>query len=159
MFPSTTAAPRTELDLLADQLRRIQAGEAWHGPSVAEALAGCTAAQAARRPVSGGHTIGEIAYHLRVVEDGVRRRLAGVSEGPESDWPANSDTSASEWRDSVNQLVETQRATLEALTRLSPDRLHAPLPGKDHSSWFEIMGLIQHNAYHAGQIALLRKGG
>jgi uncharacterized damage-inducible protein DinB len=159
MSASTTAAAGTELELLTDQLRRIQAGEAWHGPSVAEALAGCTAAQAGMRPVSGGHTISEIVYHLRVVEDGVRRRLAGESESSESDWSARTDASPSGWRDSVNQLVETQRTTLEAVTRLSPDRLHAPLPGKDSSAWFEIMGLIQHNAYHAGQISLLRKGG
>ena len=41
-----------EVNRLEEQLRRALEGEAWHGPSVLESLAGLSAAQAASQPSS-----------------------------------------------------------------------------------------------------------
>jgi len=58
----------------ADQLERAFRGGAWHGPAVAEALAGVDAARAAARPLAGAHSIWEIVRHLTVWYDAPRRR-------------------------------------------------------------------------------------
>jgi hypothetical protein len=40
---------------------------------------------------------------------------------------------------------------------LSDARLNEIVPGRDYSFYFLAHGIAQHNAYHGGQIALLRK--
>jgi uncharacterized damage-inducible protein DinB len=82
----------TEIERILDQLRRAYEGEAWHGPSVREAIAGVTAAQAHARPLANGHSIWELVHHIAVWEDVGRRRLGGDRaaieiSGPE-DWPS-----------------------------------------------------------------------
>ena len=42
----------TEIERILDQLKRAYEGNAWHGPSVREALAGVTASQAHARPLA-----------------------------------------------------------------------------------------------------------
>lgn len=54
-----------ELMRLDEQLRRAFEGDAWHGPSVLEALDGVSASQAAARPLDSVHSIWELVLHLR----------------------------------------------------------------------------------------------
>jgi hypothetical protein len=54
----------TEVSRLDDQLKRALEGEAWHGPSVLESLAGISAAQAAIHPIAGAHSIWELVLHI-----------------------------------------------------------------------------------------------
>ena len=53
----------TEVERIADQLKRSMEGKAWHGPALLEVLEGVTAQQAAA-PVSTAHTIWEIVLHV-----------------------------------------------------------------------------------------------
>lgn len=55
---------QAELSRLAEQLARALEGEAWHGLSVLEVLAGITAEQAAAHPIAGAHSIWELVLHL-----------------------------------------------------------------------------------------------
>ena len=48
----------TTIERLVDQLKRSAEGDAWHGPSVREALDGVTAADAFAHPIAGAHSIG-----------------------------------------------------------------------------------------------------
>lgn len=157
MHSSTTPVAATDIDRLVDQLRRIHDGEAWHGPSVREALSEVSAADAMRRPISGAHTIWEIVEHIRVVEETVRRRITGEPDVTEPDWTTVSDPNPTAWKATLGKLATTERGVREAVAGLSPDRLAVPLPGREQPAWEEIVGLIQHDAYHAGQISLLRK--
>ena len=47
----------TEAARMAEQMRRVMVGGAWHGPSVLEALDGLPAAAAALHPVPGAHSV------------------------------------------------------------------------------------------------------
>ena len=67
----------TEIERILDQLRRAYEGEAWHGPSVREVLAGVTAEQARERPLANAHSIWELVHHIAVWESVGRRRLEG----------------------------------------------------------------------------------
>lgn len=55
-----------EIKRLEEQLKRALEGEAWHGPSVLESLAGVSADEAAAHPISGAHSIWEIVLHVSV---------------------------------------------------------------------------------------------
>ncbi|HEV2734360.1 MAG TPA: DinB family protein [Longimicrobiaceae bacterium] len=149
----------TEIERILDQMRRAYEGEAWHGPSLREALDGVTAAEAAARPVPGAHSIREIVQHLAAWEDTLRRRLAGepLREPAEGDWPGAEAASEDEWRDLLHRLDERSRRLRDAVAALDDDGLdRAPYPGTS-TRYVTLHGAIQHALYHAGQIVLLRK--
>ncbi len=149
----------TEIERIHDQLRRAFHGEAWHGPSLREALDGVTAEQAAARPVPGAHTVGEIVLHLAAWLGVMPRRLAGEAarEPEEGDWPSAEGLGEAEWRALLGKLEERHAALLDAVSRVDPARLDEPIfPGWTSVS-MNLHGTAEHLAYHAGQVALLRR--
>jgi uncharacterized damage-inducible protein DinB len=147
-----------EIARIVEQLKQVHEGEAWHGPSVCEALEGVSAAGAAQRPIGEAHTIWEIVQHVRVTGDIVRRHVTGETAGDEADWPRLGVAGEPAWRAAIEQLKASQRALREAVSNLSEARLHENIPGKSHSYWYELLGIMHHDLYHAGQISLLKKG-
>jgi len=150
----------TEIQRIADQLRRAYEGEAWHGPSLRELLSSVTAEQAARRPLPQAHTIWELVLHIAAWESIVRRRLGGeaVEATPEQDWPPVRDTSDAAWKKTLEELARSHLALRESVAALSDDQLRQKVAGQNYSIYGMLHGLIQHDLYHAGQIALLKKG-
>jgi uncharacterized damage-inducible protein DinB len=150
----------SEIQRLEDQLRRAFEGNAWHGPAVRELLADITAATAAARPLSSAHSIWEIVLHMATWEEVVRRRLQGetVADLPsEQDWPPLRDSSEAAWRQAVQALEQANRTLRQTIARANEARLAEIVPGKDHSVYVMLHGIIQHDLYHAGQIAVLKK--
>ena len=149
----------SETRRIADQLKRAFEGEAWHGPSVKEALAGVTAERAAARPMAKAHTIWEITAHIAAWEDAVRRRLEGDSAQltDAEDWPGlGGDERA--WAELLARLEAGNRALRDAILAYDDARLDQP-PGASRTSAYALMhGVIHHDLYHAGQIAVLKKG-
>jgi uncharacterized damage-inducible protein DinB len=149
-----------EIQRIVDQLERACEGNAWHGPAVQELLKGVSARQAAAKSVPAGHSIWEIVLHILAWQDVARRRLGGEVIGdlpPQLDWPPVPDTSESAWRHAVENLTRSKQQLREAISRLDDHRLGNPVPGKDYSVYVLLHGVIQHNLYHAGQIAVLKK--
>lgn len=141
-----------------DQLDQVHHGGAWHGPSVDETLAGVDAEAATKRPIAGAHNIFEIVHHLRVVDDLVRSHFLGQPPGPEPDWPATTDrVDEGAWSAELAKLAASQRALRDLVAGLGDERLHETVPGKDRSFATELVYLLNHETYHAGQISLLRK--
>jgi uncharacterized damage-inducible protein DinB len=144
---------------MAGELDNALNGGAWHGPSWREVLDGLTRREALTRPISGAHSIAEIVLHATTWHDVVRRRLQG--ETPEvsdaQDWPAGHPAGEEAWRASVDRLLETGRSLCETVRGFPAARLQESRPNGD-GTWFElIIGEVQHDLYHAGQVGILRK--
>src|SRR5262245_7456142 len=150
--------PMNEIARIVEQLKQAHEGEAWHGPSVGEALADVSAADAARKPMPKAHSIWEIVHHMRVTDQAVRAHLVGESVADDPDWPTLTDTGDSAWHGALAALKASQRALRDAVARLPEGRLHQNVPGKSHSYWHELLGILHHDLYHAGQISILRRG-
>ena len=148
-----------ELQRIADLLDRAGHGDAWHGPSVDATLAGVTAAQAAARPLADGHTIWELVLHIAVWERVVTRRFAGEKLEPTSaeDWPPVTKTTDDAWRRAVADLRKARGELRAAMLAFDPRRLDDTVQGKNYSFYVMAHGVVQHDLYHAGQIALLKK--
>ncbi len=149
-----------ELRRVEEQLRRSYEGGAWHGPAVTEILAGITPQQAAARPIAGAHTIGEIVLHMAAWKSVVARRIAGeiVSQVPDDvDWPPFT-TSDEAWRAAEHRLAAAHDQLLRARRGLSEADLDLPPYDKASTRYVQLHGIIQHDLYHAGQIAVLKKG-
>jgi uncharacterized damage-inducible protein DinB len=150
----------SQVESLADQLERAFRGGAWHGPAVAETLAGVDETTAAARPTPGAHSIWEIVHHLTVWNDVPRRRLDGErlqNLPPERDWPPVEDTSAGAWQAALTALEDAHAALHERVLDLTDGQLDDPVVGSDSTVRGTLFGVLQHNAYHAGQIAILHK--
>jgi uncharacterized damage-inducible protein DinB len=147
---------------IADQLSRAFVGEAWHGDSLLEILEGVTAAQAAARPIASAHTIWELALHIAAWDGAVLRRLGGVaatlSDG--ENFPAVTDASDTAWRKTLAEVRRVHEDLVAAVAALPDSRLGDMVPGKEgahYTFYYMLHGVVQHELYHAGQIALLKK--
>ena len=148
--------------LLSDQIRRAFEGEAWHGDPLAKILRGITAARAAARPIKNAHSIWELVLHVTAWDDVVRRRLDGaaVRLSGKQNFPPVKDTSEGAWRKAVENLKQVHSELVKAVAAFPDSRLQDQVPGKAqkyHDFYYMISGIVQHELYHAGQIAILKK--
>src|SRR5262245_29703591 len=152
--------PSAEAASLAEELRTLWHGDAWHGPALVELLAGVTAEQAARRGITGGHSIWELVLHIGAWSDAFRRRLEGesVDEPEQGDFPAPGAASEQAWAAAKAQFESTQEALAERVERLTAPELEETTPGRPFSKRFLVRMAIRHVVYHSGQIGLLKKG-
>lgn len=151
----------TEVSRILDQLRRAYEGPAWHGPALAKILAGVGWQTAARRPVAQAHSIWELVLHITVWISVAARRIEGeeiATLPPDQDWPAAPEASDSAWQSALERLAGAQRNLEATVNKLTDERLSDQVLGDvPYSIHTLIHGVVQHNLYHAGQIALLQK--
>lgn len=159
---------QVEHAILIDELRRAWDGQPWHGSPVAEILAGIPAARAAARPLPAAHTIWEIVLHLTAWTREVTHRLRGGTPGmpADGDWPRAEEAGGEPaWQRACADLGSAHRELLAAVESLPAERLGEPVGGTTYVAELGtgithavmLHGLAQHYAYHAGQIAVLRK--
>lgn len=145
---------------LADQLRRILEGEAWHGPAVLELLADVSAEQATCHPISGVHSIWELVLHLTSDYSLVLRRIAGDGRGllPDEGWPPCPAPTEENWQQTIAELKRLSQELRDAVRNFPSERLDDLLVAESPwTAYMQFIGVTQHNAYHAGQIALLKR--
>jgi uncharacterized damage-inducible protein DinB len=105
--------------------------------------------------------------HITAWKNEVRRRLSGAPAGDpeEGDWPEVGDATPERWRAALDRLDAAHRSLVDAIRALPEARLSEPTndpregpPGKGVSYYVLLHGVVQHDVYHAGQIAVLKKG-
>ncbi|MEO6462150.1 MAG: DinB family protein [Candidatus Eisenbacteria bacterium] len=160
-----------EIDILADEIHRAHAGQPWHGPSVSKVLEGVTGAEAATRALVGAHTIWELALHIAAWRGEVARRLETGKYGEplEGDWPeapapAGVAENEAAWAATKELLASAEAALQKSLASFPPERLGETFGGEVNpplgtGTTFTVMlhGVAQHDAYHAGQVMMLKK--
>jgi nicotinate-nucleotide pyrophosphorylase (carboxylating) len=150
----------SEVQRILDQLRRSWDGHAWHGPPLWKILADTSAATAAAKPVAGAHSIAELVLHIACWQDVASRRLQGQDyEPPASEnFPEVSCLSEPAWQHTLSELRRSFEELCVGVGKLEESRLDEIVPGKLKYSFYVLLhGVVQHNLYHAGQIALLKR--
>ena len=156
-----------EISRIVDQLEREHAGEPWHGSPLSAILQGVTYTQAAARPIPDAHSIWELVLHIAAWKNEARRRLSGAPAGEplEGDWPSAGETTAERWREAVEHLEVAHRLLVSAIKAFPEANLFTPTNDPRHddtaisTTYYELLhGVTQHDVYHAGQIAVLKKG-
>ncbi|HEY0970032.1 MAG TPA: DinB family protein [Gemmatimonadales bacterium] len=151
----------SEARRITDGIERAVSGPVWHGPALAELLAGVTAAMACERPIAGAHTIWELVLHLTSWAEIVRARLvAGAPGDPlaDEDWPpAPREATDEAWRRAVAALEASHVALARKAATLDDAALDATVPGRDYTVAVMLRGVAEHGAYHGGQIAIIKR--
>lgn len=149
------------VELLTQTYLGDATGEAWFGPALRPLLRAVTPASAARRPLPNRHTIWELVLHLAANIDFVLARLDGraLELAPEVDWPPAPEPTAAAWAQALAALDARHEELRARVSALGDEQLMAPVVGRSYPLYVMLHGIIQHNVYHAGQVALLAEVG
>jgi uncharacterized damage-inducible protein DinB len=157
----------SEISRIIDELEREYDGDPWHGSPLVAILDDVSASQAGAKPVAGAHSIWELILHVTAWKNEVRLRLSGAPAGEpkEGDWPEVGEPSDERWHAALERLRRAHRDLLADIQSLPEAKLLAPTSdprdkgtGAGVSYYVLLHGAVQHDVYHAGQIALLKKG-
>lgn len=115
-----------------------------------------------RKPKGSPHTPWQLLEHMRLGQWDILRFSVDSKhvspKWPEGYWPkTDAPSSDKAWKESVQQFL----AGLDAMCDLVRDKKHdlfAPIPHGDGQTLLrEALLLADHNAYHLGQLVLVRK--
>jgi hypothetical protein len=158
----------SEITRLVDQLEREHSGDPWHGSPMLQILEGVDAATAARKPFPETHSIWELVLHVTGWKREVARRTMGApaAEPANGDWPAVGEPTEARWNAVLDDLNAAHLELISAVHALPEARLFEPTNdprnrplGTGVSYYVLLHGAVQHDVYHAGQIALLKRAG
>jgi uncharacterized damage-inducible protein DinB len=148
-----------EIERIVDQFRRGWDGDAWHGTPLWTMIRDVTASEANARPIADSHTIAEIVQHLTYWKWATVERVNGalVSPGHDEQWPPVTDAGEAAWAEALRLLETQHQALMQMLGNMSDEQLKKPIAGRDYDVYVQLHGTLQHELYHAGQIALLKR--
>jgi uncharacterized damage-inducible protein DinB len=151
---------------LVAELEKTQGGDPWYGTSRARLLDGLSAEQAAAHPIAGARSIWELVLHMTAWTREVTRRLHGQApaEPLEGDWPAVNETTRQAWAHAQGALAAAHADLLSAVGAMSDERWREqvgesrePALGTGLDVAGMLVGLAQHDAYHTGQVVMVRR--
>ncbi len=152
-------ATSSESALISDQLRRAFEGDAWHGPALLELLQDVDAATAVAKPLPDVHSIWELVLHIAAWDAAARRRIGGetVQLTGTDNFPLVPKPIEAAWRKAIAQAKRTHDVLVKTVKALPESRVRDRVPGKKYDFYYMLHGVVQHELYHAGQIAILKK--
>ncbi len=149
---------------LSGQFQNLFSGQPWYGNNIYSILEPVTFESAYERPSAAGHTNVEILLHMLSWTEEVTARMGGKFAGEPTggDWPEAGAPDEQKWPQLVNQLklanVNLQQAIADFPENKWNDRINDERGTEPVTTYEElIQGFMQHQVYHAGQIALLNR--
>jgi uncharacterized damage-inducible protein DinB len=145
---------------VADLLVALQGAferKGWHGPTVLETLRGVTAREAGLKPAGVHHSIHQLVDHIQYWEE-AGLRYATTRRRPKRtrrDWGAPAVAFAA----SLRRMKATHQRLIDAVSALAEAELDRPIGTWDSGRMplaRVLHGVAAHDAYHAGQIRLIR---
>ncbi len=141
-------------------------GDPWHGPSIQKIFEDIAEEEAYSKPFEYVHNILELTLHMWAWTEEVKNRIEGKepSEPEMGDWPDIKEYQNESWYSIKNKLFDSTEKLIESIKKFPGNKFSemagnfrdAPL-GTGTTYEAMIMGLVQHNAYHGGQVSMLMK--
>lgn len=134
-------------------------GAAWHGASIMEVIDKISVKQAFH-PSDHIHRICELVQHITAWRVFATKRLEGDTHyevTQSEDWKTFINPDATTWEEIKSELAISQEKLINSLEKVSDDKLKDPVEGKAYDYYTLIHGVIQHDLYHLGEIALLAR--
>ncbi|MEP6574601.1 MAG: DinB family protein [Gemmatimonadota bacterium] len=150
------------MNALVQVLDQVYDRRGWQGTTLKGALRGVTPEQATWRPAPRRHNIWELMLHAAYWKFMVRRRITGdrtlVFPRQGADWPRIAESANhAEWRKDLACLGEEHQLLRRAVERLPAGELRRKSGGSRWTNLEQIHGVAAHDAYHTGQIQLLKR--
>ena len=151
---------------ITNEIKKAFNGDAWHGNHVMQTLNNVKPECAFEHFIPNAHSIAEIALHLTAWTEEVTSRLMGnqASEPALGDWPLPESKSPQAWEKIIfnfklanEELIRQCELVKENSWNDETKDERSPALGTGVTNIELLNGLVQHHAYHSGQIALLSK--
>lgn len=135
----------------------------WHGgPTLMGALRGVDAVQASWKPAPDRKSIWELALHIAYWNYSVRRYFdpsveKGFTRSP-SNFPKVEDPTDENWKKDKFLVSEEHNKLIFAIQSFPESRLGEKTKSKKEWTYGQLMmGVTVHDAYHIGQIQLMKR--
>jgi len=148
-----------ENELIIKLFEDLFDGSPWIDVTIMGTLKGISSKNASKKISVNQNSIWEIVNHLISWRLNVLQRVQGkviITPGNNYFEPIT-DSSPSAWERTLKELQDSQTQWLEFLKQLTPDTFSKVYPNNKMTYYEHIHGIIQHDAYHLGQITLLAK--
>jgi uncharacterized damage-inducible protein DinB len=143
-----------EINRIASSMRQAFEKDAWHGPSVKEALTDISA-EIAQTGIAHTHNIIELVAHMAAWKTFTNHKIAGDSAYQVTD--ALNFPKVSDWTAVLKQLDESHAKLIASVLAFPEKKLNDVVPNHDYTFYTLLHGIIQHDLYHTGQIMLIRR--
>ena len=153
------------LNTIIDQFKNIHYGHNWFGQSYKVKLADLDEGVYFERPSAEIHSVAElIAHGTAWRKDAVLKISTGkgeLTEASEEDWPGLDRLKERGWDAIHKEYVESVDSFIRSLQNKDDDFLnqeyHDPEFDGTYPFSFAVVGIVQHDLYHLGQLGLVAK--
>jgi uncharacterized damage-inducible protein DinB len=150
---------KTEIEKIKRQLEKAFDGQPWYGTSVKGILKEVDPSLVHKK--IGPHSIIVLLLHMVAWRRYVTKKLSGDNDYKVTDamnFPEPA-TTPKAWTDALNDLAQSQEELINAMSSFPSDKLDELVPAASHKyTWYTLLhGIVQHDIYHLGQIAIIRK--
>ena len=137
-------------------------GQPWFGRAVYEILGEVDEAKASTKPNGTEHSMIELIWHMNTWAEFVLGSLENRSAEDMKAIEANDwreiDPKTHSWKKGLEQLKAIHNKIVEILNQKTDDSfLGEIVPLRKFNFRFMLNGLVQHNIYHLGQVAYVKK--
>ncbi len=148
-----------ESERISKMFADLYAGNPWIEVTITDTLKHITADMAYKKPAAGINSIWEIVNHLISWRTTILKRLQGaiIPSPPNNYFEPVKDKSQEAWEATLERLNKSQTEWEELLPKLSEEKYDEFYPNYGYSVCEFVNGIIQHDAYHLGQIVLIKK--
>lgn len=136
---------------------KLYDGNPWIDVNIIDTLQGISSQQASVRILDKSNTIWEIVNHMISWRQNVLKRLQGkMIKTPQHNYfePVK-DKSGSAWLKTIEKFADTEINWLEFLRDFKANNFSNIYSNNGLTYYEHIHGIIQHDAYHLGQIRLI----
>lgn len=142
------------LKLFAD----LQHGDCWIGTNYKEVLHDVNAEKAMQKVEGYANSTWMLVAHITYWRTAVVNRLTGSTNPPPfADFLLPEICNEENWRQALHDFEAAYHLLRNAIHHFNEENLDKPSPRKGQTFYELIMGCLQHDAYHLGQIMLLKK--
>ena len=137
-------------------------GQPWFGRAVYEILGEVDESKANTKPNGTEHSMTDLIWHMNTWAEftlGALENRSGeeMNKIEANDWRAI-DPKFHTWKKGIEQLKTTHNKIVELLMQKEDDTfLKDIVTNRQYNFRFLLNGLVQHNIYHLGQIAYVKK--
>jgi uncharacterized damage-inducible protein DinB len=149
-----------EINNIAKLFTDLQHGDCWIGINFKDALANVDIKTAIITGNNGGNSIWQLVNHIIYWRTITVIRLGGSLQTPPfDDFMIPDELSNNSWKQTLLDFEAAYHQLRSAILHFKAANLERPSPKKDQTYYELLMGCLQHDAYHLGQIVLLKKAG
>lgn len=153
---------------MTDEIKRIHKnigalydGQPWYGDNISSVLTGVSAQMASKKLEKLNHSIAEIMRHLVAWHYFVIEKLKGNEEyevwETELNWQMITSLTDEEWQKIKDDLKKSYALLLQQIEQMQESLLSSPVSGRKYNFRLMLQGIAQHDIYHAGQMAIIKK--